>query len=306
MLGYVATTLFLEGLGRPRPGVVVILLGNLANLPLNHLLIGGGLGLAPMGAAGAVLATTVVRWAMLAAIVGYVLASPALRHHGTRARFRPSRATLTKLLRLGVPFAVSQGLETSAFQGLTLLCGWLGATALATYQIALNVTALVFMVTVGLATATAIRVGRAIGAGDPDLAVAAAWLGLAVTLAVMLTLAPILAVKAPAVAWLYTADPAVIELIVPCLWLVAVVIVLDGAQGVLTGGLRGAADVWRPMLIHVASFWLVLLPAGYLLAFPGGLGVRGLLGGIMAGLAVAAVLLLHRLRTLPRQHMARV
>ena len=61
---------------------------------------------------------------------------------------------------------MSQGLETGAFQSLTLFCGWLGATALAAYQIALNLTALVFMATVGLATATAIRVGSGIGAGD--------------------------------------------------------------------------------------------------------------------------------------------
>jgi multidrug resistance protein, MATE family len=305
MLGYVATTLFLEGLGQPRVGVFVIVLGNLLNIPLNHLLIHGGLGLPAMGAAGAALATTVVRWLMLLLIVGYVLASPSVRAFGSADGFQPCRRLQAKLLRLGVPFAVSQGLETSAFQGLALFCGWLGATALAAYQISLNVTALVFMATVGLSTATAVRVGRGIGAGEPARAMAAAWLGFGSTLAAMLALAPLIALGAPAIAGFYTADPRVLELAVGCLGLVAVVVVVDGAQGVLTGALRGAADVWRPMAIHVASFWLVLLPAAWILAFPLGLGVEGLLGGVVAGLAAAALLLALRLKGLPAQGLAR-
>lgn len=306
MLGYVATTLVLEGLGRPRPGVVAIALGNLANIPLNHLLIHGFPGFAPMGAAGAALATSLVRWSMFLGLVAYVVTRPELRAFGVAAWHRPSAVLQGKLLRLGVPFAVSQGLETSAFQGLTLLCGWLGPTALAAYQITLNVTALVFMATVGLATATAVRVGRGIGAGEPWVARIAAWLGLGITLALMLALAPLLLVGAPVVVGVYTADPVVAELAVRCMALVAVVILLDGAQGVLTGGLRGAADVWRPMLIHIASFWLVLLPMGWLLAFPMGLGVEGLIGGIIAGLTVAAFLLLLRLKALPWDRLLRI
>jgi MATE family multidrug resistance protein len=305
MLGFVATSLFLEGLGRPGVSAVVIVLGNLLNVPLNQLLIHGGFGLPAMGAAGAVLATTVVRWAMLAAILGYVLTTPGLVACGTRYRFRPSAAIQRRLLGLGVPFAISQGLETSAFHGLTLLCGWLGPTALGAYHITLNVMALAFMATVGLATATAIRVGQGIGSGDSRLAAAAAWLGLGATLTVMLALAPFVAMGAPLIARLYTSDLVVQELAVRCLWWAAMVIVLDGAQGVLTGGLRGAADVWRPMQIHVASFWLVLLPAGWLLAFPAGLGVTGLLGGMLAGLVVTAGLLAWRLLTLPRQKLRR-
>jgi MATE family multidrug resistance protein len=306
MLGYVATTLFLEGVGRPRPGLVAIVLGNLLNLPLNHLLIGGHLGLPAMGAGGAVLATTIVRWLMLLGLVGYVLASPAIRPYGVAAAFRPSWRLQAKLLRLGVPFAVSQGLETSAFQGLTLFCGWLGATALAAYQISLNVTALVFMATVGLSTATSVRVGRGIGAADPARAVAVAWLGLAVTLVLMLALAPPIALRAEAIAAFYTEAPEVLEVATRCLGFVALIIVVDGAQGALSGALRGAADVWVPAMIHVASFWLVLLPGAWLLAFPAGFGITGLFGGIAAGLVMATLLLSWRLAGLRARGPVRI
>lgn len=305
MLGYIASTLFLEGLGRPRVGVVIVVAGNLVNIPLNALLIGGGLGLPPMGAAGAALATSIVRWLMLAAIVAWILRRPDLHAHAVH-RIRPSWSTQRKLLRLGVPFAVSQGLETSAFQTLTLFCGWLGTTALAAYQIAFNVTALVYMATVGLATATAVRVGHGIGAQAPGRAVAAAWLGLAATLAVMCTMASCIGLCSHGIVRLYSADPLVLALAPGLLLLVAVVVVLDGAQGVATGALRGAADVFMPMVIHVAAFWLVLLPVAWLLAFRADLGVHGLLGGVIAGLAVAAALLLRRLHGLPARGLARL
>lgn len=306
MLGYVATTLFLEGLGRPQVGVAVIAIGNLVNIPLNWLLIHGGLGLPPMGAAGAALATTCARWAMLALIVAYALWAPAIRAFGSARRLRPTWHLQLRLLRLGGPFAVSQALETSAFQCLTLLCGWLGPIPLAAYQIAINVTGLAYMATVGLATATAIRVGRGIGATNRRQTIAAAWLGVGATLGVMLLLGPAVALGARPIAMLFTSDPAVQAAAAGALTVVGVIIVADGLQGVLSGALRGAADVWVPMGIHIASFWLVLLPAAWLLGFPAGLGVEGVLWGILAGLVTATSLLLWRLTGLQDRRLVRV
>jgi MATE family multidrug resistance protein len=243
---------------------------------------------------------------MLAMIVGYALLWRPLRAYGLLGPWRAEPALRRKLWRLGLPFAISQGLETSAFQGLTLLCGWLGTTALAAYQIALNVSALIYMATVGLATATAVRVGHGIGAGEPRRAVAAAWLGLAVTLCVMLALAPVIALGGGAIAAGYNSDPRVLDLARHGFLVVALIIVADGAQGVMTGALRGAGDVLWPMAVHVLSFWLVLLPAAWLFAFPLGGGMQGLLAGIVAGLAVATALLLLRLSGLHRRRLGRV
>ena len=305
MLGYVATSLYLEGLGRPLAGVGVIAIGNLVNLALNWVLIYGSGDPLPAGAVGAALATTVARWVMLVLLVGYVLLAPSLRQFGPTGWPRLRWWLQAKLLRLGLPFAVSQGLETSAFQGLTLICGWLGATALAAYQIAVNVTAMVFMATVGLATATAVRVGAGIGAGNPGQARAAGWLGVVVTFAVMIVLAPMIALGGRVIASIYTDTIAVEVLAVQALYLVALVVIADGLQGVLTGALRGAADVWVPMLIHVGSFWLVLIPAAWLLAFPLGHGTPGLVGGVLAGVLTASLLLALRLSQLPDAKLTR-
>lgn len=306
MLGFVATTLFLEGLGRPQIGVVVITAGNLLNVPLNWLFIHGVLDWPPTGAAGAALATSVVRWLMLLAMVAYALLAPGVRACGSAGGAWPTWRLQVRLLRLGIPFAVSQGLETGAFQTLTLFCGWLGATQLAAYQIAINVTAMVYMATVGLATATAIRVGRGVGSGEPGRAITAAWLGVATTLVVMLLLAPVLAGGAPWLSALFTTDVDVRAVAERCLALVAAIVIADGLQGVLSGALRGAADVWVPMAIHVASFWLVLVPAAWLLGFWAQLGIDGLLWAVLLGLSVAAALLVWRLVMLAPQRLQRV
>lgn len=305
MLGFLVTTMTLEGLGRPRVGVAVILLGNLVNVGLNLVLIPGAPGLPVAGAAGAALATTLARWIMLGAILAYVWCRVPLPYRTAGGAPRPNTRLQLRLLRLGVPVAVSQGLETSAFQGLILICGWLGTTALAAYQIAINVTALAFMATVGLATATSVRVGQGIGAAAKDRAVAAAWLGLVLTLGVMLVLAPLLGLGGDVVAGVYSADPAVIALAGSGLAIVGVVIVVDGAQGAVTGALRGAGDVWVPVGMHIASFWLVLLPAAWIFAFPLGWGVHGLLAGIVVGLSTATCLLVWRLAGLHRRKLQR-
>ena len=71
-----------------------------------------------------------------------------------------------KLVGLGWPIAVSFGLENGAFFAAATFAGWLGAVPLAGYQIVLNVMALIYMLAIGIATATAVRVGNAVGRRD--------------------------------------------------------------------------------------------------------------------------------------------
>ena len=93
LLLYVATSSFLEGISRPKPGMVIMLGANLLNAGLNWAMVFGHLGLPAMGAEGAVLGTSITRWVMFAAILAYVLRMP--RSRGLRrlgAARRPLRA----------------------------------------------------------------------------------------------------------------------------------------------------------------------------------------------------------------------
>jgi multidrug resistance protein, MATE family len=295
VLMFVATTLFLEGIGRSTPGMVVMALANVVNFGLNYALM-----FEPwqMGATGAALATSITRWFMFVALAGYVLAMEGREHYGVRAPMAGHWNLERKLARLGWPIAVSFGLEHAAFFAAATFAGWLGAVPLAAYQIVLNTMGLIYMLAIGLATATAVRVGNAVGLRDRAGLAKAGWVGVGLGIAVMVCLMPVLYGSSGHIARIYTEDPAVIAIAAPGLGLAAWILVADATQGILTGALRGAADIWACIIVQFISFWLICIPVCYLLAHPLDLGVVGLLWGLFIGLLGAALLLAGRFKVI--------
>ena len=66
----------------------------------------------------------------------------------------------------------------------------------------------------------------------------------------MLALMPVLYGSSAAIVRIYTADPAVVAIAAPGLVIAAWILVVDASQGILTGALRGAADIWAALLIQ--------------------------------------------------------
>ena len=108
----------------------------------------------------------------------------------------------------------------------------------------------------------------------------------------------------PAVARGFTADAEVAALAARLLLVAAVFQIFDGAQVVGAGALRGLTDVRVPTVITFIAYWLVALPAAYLLGFRAGFGAPGIWAGLAAGLACAAVLLATRLARTTAFHAA--
>lgn len=300
LLAFQVTSFLLEGIRRPQLALLLMVVGNLANLGLNALLIDGGPGVPALGAAGAALATSLVRTGMAVALALLARRLPAAARYGLVGPAAPVPRLRRRLMALGLPVAASQGLESTAFNLLIVMAGWLGATALASFQIVLNLTALVYMLTIGVATATAVRVGAAVGRRALGEAARAAAVGLAAGLAATGLLGLLLvAARRPLLA-AYSADPAVLALALPALLLLPPALLLDCAQGVLGGALRGGSDVRLPALLYLLAFWGVQLPAAWGLAFLAELGVAGLVLGILVGCAAATALLGGRLALLLR------
>lgn len=301
LLMYLATSFFLEGIGRPRAGMVVALAANLPNAALNGLLIGGGFGIPEMGAAGAMLATTVTRWLMLAALLAYVLTMPDGARYGLRQATQASRATVARLLRLGAPLAVATGLEAGAFSALATFAGWLGPTQMAAYQACLNVVTFAFMLAIGLSTATSVRAANAVGRGDRGGLALTGWLGLGLGAMMMLGVALLVLWQRGAIAALYTDTAAVEALATAGLSLVAAILLFDAAQAILMGAHRGAADVIVPTAMQGVSFWVVGVPLAYHLGVSGDGGVTGLLTALLIALMTASALLALRFAVISRR-----
>jgi MATE family multidrug resistance protein len=109
-----------------------------------------------------------------------------------------------------------------------------------------------------------------------------------------------------ALAGLYTKDPAVLTIAVLLLPVAGTFQLFDGLQAVGFGVLRGLADVRVPALINILAYWLLGLPLGWALAFPAGLGARGLWVGLVVSLALVALSLSSRIAWLHRRGVRRV
>lgn len=301
MLGFAACTLFLEGIHRPMPGMVVMLLANVLNAVLNWLFIFGHWGFEPMGAVGAALSTTLVRWFMLGALVIYVLRRVDNRRYGVTGPLHAPRETARRLRRIGYAMGVSHGLESGAFAAMTLFAGMLGPEQVAGYSIAMNLVALAFMCAVGVATAASVRVANAVGRGDPVAMRRAGWVAVGLA-ALMLGLVAVVFLAVPeALAGIYTAEAGVAAVAVPAIGVAALILVPDGAQAVLMGALRGASDVWPASVLYLLAFWVLMVPLGYAIGVVQGGGATALMLATGAGCAAAAVFLGTRFHLVARR-----
>jgi MATE family multidrug resistance protein len=295
----------LQALGKVRPILLAMLLANLANAFLNWVLIFGNLGAPALGVAGSAWATSASRWIMCLSLaaIAWPIFRPLLQPWD---RASLEMAPLARMVRLGLPIGGQRLLEYMTFGITALAMGWLGTTALAGHQIALNLAALSYMVPLGIGAAGAVMVGRAVGAGLPELARQHARLAMVLGGGVMLVGAAFFVGTPAFLARLYTSDPAAMAMAAMLLPLAGAFAVFDGLQVVGLGVLRGLGDTHVPMLINLLGFWVIGLPAGFALAFGADMGAAGLWWGLVVGLAVVALLLVARIRYRFARNLRRV
>ena len=292
---YVVLRQTLQAIGRVGLVVVTMVAANLANVAFNWVMVFGNLGFPAMGAVGAGWASTLSRVVMTGAL--FALAWPTLRPFARPLRTGTFRsAPLLRMLTLGAPIGGQLLLEFGAFAVIGVLMGWLGTTAMAGHQVAINLASLTFMVPLGVAQATTVLVGRSVGGGDPPGARRAAGAGLMVGALFMVGTAILFLTVPEVLARAYTADRAVQAIAVVLIPVAGVFQVFDGLQVVGTAVLRGVGDTRVPMIVHVLGFWLVGFPVSLVIGFRLGGGPEGLWWGLVAGLAAVAVLLLARIR----------
>lgn len=298
---YVASSFFLEGIKRPMPAMLLMILANLLNLLLNWVFVFGHWGFEPMGAVGSAWATSIVRTVLGLALCAFIW---CMRDHDLfavrRAAIHPWRDGAPQR-RIGYAAGVSIGMETAAFSALSLFAGWLGPLPLAAFSIALNLVVIAFMVAVGLASATAVRVSIAHGQGDVRDVAWAGWTGLAANSLAMLALGLLFALFPDRLAATYSAEPELLLLAVPLVAFGAYMLVVDGGQTVMANALRSRDDNLAPTLLHGFSYLVVMLPLCWLLAFPLGRGAMGLMQGILVASIVSFTILSGRFWWLARR-----
>ena len=291
---------FSDGLGHTRPSMVIGLCGLALNIPLNYIFIYGKLGLPAMGGVGCGWATGLVMGFMFLSMLWWVKWAPFYQASKIFNHFEwPQWPVHKRLLSVGLPIGISVFAESSIFAVIALLIGGLGATVVAGHQIALNFSSMVFMIPYSLGMAATVRVGQALGRGEPREARFAAGVSMAAALGYACLSASLMLLLREEIAQIYTPDRAVIAVATTLLVYSALFQFSDAIQVTAAGALRGYQDTRVTMILTLFAYWGIGLPVGYALGLTDWLGdpsgPSGLWQGLVVGLTCAGGMLAVRL-----------
>ncbi|MEL6568157.1 MAG: MATE family efflux transporter [Pseudomonadota bacterium] len=284
-------SMYLEALRRPLLVTGVGYSMVVINLVLNLAFVAGWWGMPQMGAEGVAWATTLTRTASIVFFGALVVwLTPALRPSPPSPADEPRRQ-----LAVGTGTAISNVAEWGGFNATYVIALWISAAVNVVYGYATQVMGTAFMIFLGIATATSVRVAESYGRGDSDGVRDASRLGAVATLLMGLVLGAFLwGGRGPIAAGLV--DPnAVIDgvpvaaALMSVFWLVALTTTFDGLQVTASMALRAQNVVWMPTALHIGSFFVLMLPLGYQLGLVQGRGAQGMLEAAFIALLFAGL-----------------
>jgi len=290
---------FVAALERPRIVLWLSLGGIALNAVLSWALIFGHLGLPALELVGGGVGSSVTWLIMCSALITVTSLDRKFRRFhlfGRWWRFDGQR-TLA-MIKLGWPIGVTMALEMGVFALAAYFMGWIGAPAVAGHAVALQIAALTFMVPLGLGQAATVRVGLALGRGDSRGISKAGWTAWTLGVGFMGVMALGMWAAPHSLVTLFLRDvPAnavAIALAVSFLKVAAAFQLVDGAQVIGAGMLRGLHDTRWPLIFALVGYWVVGLGIGAWLAFAADWKGVGIWVGLASGLAVVAALMLAR------------
>lgn len=285
----------LEGKSNTKPIMLICFVGVGLNIFANDALMFGRYGLPELGLVGTGYASSLVYGCVFVMLAIYASARYAHLHLFAKLR-KPDFSMLWELIKVGGPIAMTLAFESSMFSAAAIAMGTLGKDPLAAHQIALQTASISFMIPLGLAIATSVRVGQAIGAGSAKQAEVAGYVGMLSCMFVMCLTAMVFWLMPRQIIGLYLdldveSNQNVIKFATSFLAIAALFQVVDGLQVAASGSLRGLKDTTAAMVLTLFSYWGVGCVVGYYLCFVKGQGGDGLWLGMTTGLATAAILL---------------
>ncbi|ALV07655.1 MATE family efflux transporter [Roseateles depolymerans] len=264
---------FNTAVSRPKAVMALQIGGLLLKFPASALLI-GGFSLGPvtvpaLGAVGCAMATAIVMWSQLLLALVVLRRDPFYSGFGFArgGLHRPRRATLARLVKLGVPMGASVLIEVTGFTFMAIFIARIGSTAVAGHQLAANLVAMMFMMPLALANASSTLVAQALGARDAAGARRLGWHGLELAVGIAFVLGALIFSLREQVLGLYTRDTAIIAAALPLLGWVWIFHVADAGQTVSAFVLRAHHIATAPMVIYALAIWGLGLGGGYWLAF---------------------------------------
>ncbi len=292
---------YLAALERTQVVLWITVFAAVLNGLLNYALIFGNFGAPELGLVGAAIASATMQVATLIVVIVYcAMATP--QYALFQRLWRPDPEGFRRVFQLGWPIGLTNLAESGLFSATALMMGWVGALSLAAHGIAIQLAATTFVVHLGISQAATVRVGQAVGRKDGESLRDGAKVTVAVSAVfALLTMAVYLTVPELLLGIFLDADDpdrsAIVAIGVSLLAVAALFQLVDGAQVVALGLLRGVQDTKVPMVHAVVSYWLIGVPSCYVIGFWIGWDGVGVWLGLVVGLFCAAALMMHRFWT---------
>ena len=291
---------FVAALSRPNMVMVITFVAVGINYLLTLWFVHGGYGVPSMGVAGAGLATTIVTWLMLAALIIHIYITKSLRGYGVFAeRWKFDPIICREIMMLGLPVAGLVFVEAGMFSAASILSGVINAETLAAYEVVMAWAGIPFVIAMGFAEGAMVRVAHGVGRGNPVDARYSGLLVMAMGVVILtaLTVIPVMFSDTIIQLFISPTDPgyATVSALAAILLVIAAIFqVFDGLQAIAARALRGLKDSAVPLWIATFGYWFLGIGGGSLLAFYFQMGGAGIWWGLAMGLITAGLLLAWR------------
>ncbi|KAK6119981.1 hypothetical protein DH2020_046269 [Rehmannia glutinosa] len=245
------------------------------------------------GLLGAALVLSLSWWIIVVGQFVYVVTSERCKETWTGFSLM-AFSGLWDFFKLSAASAVMLCLETWYFQVLILVAGLLPhpEVALDALSISGAVLGWVFMVSVGFNAAVSIRVSNELGAKHPKSAAFSVVVSTATSLIISLLFAIATLVFRHQMSYIFTSGEVVSDAVSDLAPLLAIAILLNGIQPVLSGVAVGCG--WQAFVayVNVGCYYVVGVPLGVLLGFTFNLGVKGIYTGMIGGTLMQTIILI--------------
>ncbi|XP_020256851.1 protein DETOXIFICATION 40-like [Asparagus officinalis] len=246
-----------------------------------------------LGLLGASLILSLSWWIIVVAQFVYIVTSERCRHTWAGFSLR-AFSGLPEFLKLSTASAVMLCLETWYFQVLVLIAGLLKNPELAldSLSICLTISGWVFMIAVGFNAAASVRVSNELGAGNPKSAAFSVVIVTTLSFILSVIIAIVILCFRDKISYIFTEGEIVAQAVSDLCPLLAVTLILNGIQPVLSGVAVGCG--WQAFVayVNVGCYYIVGVPLGVLLGFVFDLGAKGIWTGMIGGTFMQTVILL--------------
>lgn len=239
------------------------------------------------GVQGAAIATVLSRG--LSALIGLgLLLSGRVGIHVVLSDLRPDPGMIRRIVEVGAPLSVEQGMPPLTMAALTAVVALTGPTAVAAFGIAMRLVAVTFLPARGFAQGTETLVGQNLGAGQVDRAKRGVLLSGSIVVAAMLGATAVAFFHADVLVGVFISGPDAASVVghgADLLRIFGATFVFVGLFRVVISTYRGSGSTTLAMVFALVAVWAFRVPFAYL-----GLRATGTTTGIWYGMALGNVL----------------